>query len=100
VTTVRFHHAARGELADEVLHYAEIDHRLGERLFDSVQRAVALAAEFPDMGSPYLFKTRRVFAKRFPFSIVYVERQGEIIVLAVAPFRRKPGYWQSRKDEG
>ena len=52
------------------------------------------------MGSPYLFKTRRVFPKRFPFSVVYVQRRNEIVVLAVAPFRRKPGYWRSRRNEG
>ena len=59
--SVRFHDAARSELAEEVLYYAEIDRVLGERLFEEVQRAIALAAEFPDMGSPYLFGTRRVF---------------------------------------
>lgn len=97
---VYFHDAARSELAEEVLYYAEIDRRLGERLARAVERAVALAAEFPDMGSPYKFGTRRVFPKRFPFSVVYVQRRGEIFVLAVAPFRRKPGYWRSRRHEG
>ena len=76
--SVRFHDAARSELAEEVLYYAEIDRRLGERLFEAVQRAVGLAAEFPKMGSPYLFKTRRVFPKRFPFSVVYVGIMGEL----------------------
>ena len=98
--TVRFHDAARSELAEEVLYYAEIDRRLGERLFGSVQRAVALAAQFPEMGSPYLFKTRRVFPGRFPFSVVYVQRSNEIVVLAVAPFRPNPGYWRSRRHGG
>jgi len=99
VIRVRFHDAARSELAEEVLYYAEIDRRLGERLATAVERAVALAAEFPEMGSPYKFGTRRVFPKRFPFSVVYVHRRDEIYVLAVAPFRRKPGYWRSRKHE-
>jgi toxin ParE1/3/4 len=100
VIPVRFHDAARSELAEEVLYYAEIDRRLGERLFQAVERAVALAAVFPEMGSPYSFGTRRVFPKRFPFSVVYVHRRNEIFVLAVAPFRRKPGYWGSRRHEG
>jgi plasmid stabilization system protein ParE len=100
VIPVRFHDAARSELAEEVLYYAEIDRRLGERLAQAVERTVALAAEFPEMGSPYKFGTRRVFPKRFPFSVVYLHRRNEIYVLAVAPFRRKPGYWRSRKHEG
>lgn len=98
--SVRFHDAARSELAEEVLYYVQIDRRLDERLFESVQRAVALASEFPEMGSPHLFKTRRVFPKRFRFSVVYVQRPNEIVILAVAPFRRKPGYWRARRHEG
>jgi len=100
VISIRFHDAARSELAEEVVYYAKIDRRLGERLFQSVQRAVALAAEFPEMGSPYLFKTRRVFPQRFPFSVVYVHHRNDIVVPAVAAFRRKPGYWKSRRQEG
>lgn len=45
--SVRFHDAARSELAEEVLYYAEIDRRLGERLYESVQRAVALESARP-----------------------------------------------------
>lgn len=99
MSSVRFHDAARSELAEEVLYYAEIDRRLGERLVAAVDRAVALAAEFPEMGAPYKFGTRRVFPKRFPFSVVYVRQGDEVVVLALAPFSRKPGYWRSRKHE-
>lgn len=59
-----------------------------------------LAAEYPDMGSPYKFGTRRVFPKRFPLSVVYVHRRQEIYVLALASFHRKPGYWKDRRNEG
>jgi hypothetical protein len=37
-----------------------------------------------------------VFPGKFKFSIVYVVREDEVIVLALAPFRREPGYWKSR----
>ena len=57
-----------------------------------------LASELPDMGSPYKYGTRRVFPRKFPFSVVYVARESEIYVLALAPFSRKPGYWRSRKS--
>lgn len=96
---VRFHDAARRELADEILYYAAIDRRLGERLASAVERAVALAAEFPDMGAPYGFGTRRVFTSRFPFSVVYLHQSGEILILAVAAFRRRPGYWSARRHQ-
>lgn len=40
----------------------------------------------------YKFGTRRVFPGKFKFSIVYLARKDEVVVLAVAPFRRKPDY--------
>lgn len=61
-----------------------------------MQKAEALVAEFSDAGFPYKFGCRRVLPGKFKFSIVYVVREDEIVVLAVAPFRRKPGYWRSR----
>lgn len=93
---VRFHDAARAELIQEVGHYAGISPRLGERLADEIEKATQLAAEFPEMGSPYKYGTRRVFPRKFPFSIVYVVRHAEVYVIAIAPFSRKPGYWQGR----
>ena len=97
---VRFHDAARAELKSEAQYYATITPRLAERFVSAVEQATQLASEFPEVGSPYKLATRRVFPKRFPFSVVYLERPDEIYILALAPFRRKPGYWRARKDDG
>lgn len=97
---VRFHEAARAELVNEVLCYATISQRLGERLAAAVEQAIQLASKFPDIGSPYKYGTRKVFPQRFPFSVVYIVRDVEVYVLALAPFSRRPGYWRSRKNDG
>ncbi|CAM3713401.1 type II toxin-antitoxin system RelE/ParE family toxin [Roseateles saccharophilus] len=97
---VRFHEAARDELIHEVLYYKSISAALGERFMAAVEQAVQLAAEFPAMGSPYRHGTRRCFPRKFPFSVVYVEREDEIHVLALAPDSRKPGYWRARRNDG
>jgi hypothetical protein len=34
-----------------------------------------------------------VFPKRFPHSLIYLHRNDEVFVVALAPFRRKPAYW-------
>ena len=94
---VRFHPGALREISSQTDHYvAEGGDELGCRFVREVQKAIGLAAQFPDVGSPYHAGTRRVFPGRFPYSIVYVEREHHIHVLAVAHFRRKPGYWLSR----
>lgn len=96
---LRFHDAARLELLSEVSYYSTISPLLAQRLAGAVEEAVALARSFPEIGVPYLQQTRRVFPKKFPFSIVYVEADSEIYIVAFAPFRRKPGYWRARIEE-
>ena len=97
---VRYHEDARLELLHEVRFYTGINRRLGERFDKAVQHAEVLAAEFADAGSPYKHGTRRVFPKKFPFSVVYMTYENEVLIPAIAPFRRKPGYWRRRLDEG
>ena len=96
MNSVRFHLEARAELVHEVGFYTAISRRLGERFDKAVKSAVNLAAEFPDIGSPYFFGTRRVFPKKFHFSIVYISLGAEVFIVAVAPDSRKPAYWRSR----
>ena len=96
---VRFHDEARAEISHEALYYNDISKALAERFIKAVEDAVALASEFPARGSKYKYGTRRYFPKKFPFSVVYLERPGEVYVLALAPFARRPGYWRSRRSD-
>ena len=96
---VRFHEAARQEFLDQVSYYEEAQIHLGRRFQNETEPAVKLAASMPFAGSPHKFGTRRVFPKKFPFSVVYAVRQSEVIVLAVAHFNRRPAYRQKRKND-
>jgi len=91
-----FHPEALAELREQALFYEERNANLGERFAVQVQAAVALAQSMPGVGSSYKYGTRRVFPKDFPHSVVYLETAAALIVLAVAPFRRKPAYWRHR----
>ena len=94
---VRFHQDALGELEAEALFYETKVKGLGEGFANEVEAAVKIAAEFPEMELPFKFGTRRVFPRKFPFSIVYRIRASDIVVLAVVPDARKPGYWRNRR---
>lgn len=93
---VQFHPAALAELSHEVLYYRDIAPALGQRFAAAVRQAVQLVSELPLAGAPYRHGTRRVFLRRFPFALVYVVRENEAQVLALAAFKRKPGYWRGR----
>jgi plasmid stabilization system protein ParE len=96
VRQVSFLEEARVEFLAEVAYYKEAERGLGARFRSSVRAAVALATELPEAGSPWKFATRRVFPKNFPYAVVYRIEQDVIIIVVVAHFRRKPGYWRSR----
>ena len=97
IKRVRLHEEALAELEAEALFYETKIKGLGERFVSEIEAAIKIAAEFPEMGSPFRFGTRRVFPKKFPFSIVYRVRPSEVVVLAVVADARKPGYWRKRR---
>lgn len=94
---VRFHPEAEAELAAEANYYEVRSHGLGERFTREIQSATELASLFKGVGVAYKFGTRRIFPRKFPFSVVYLESAAELVVLAIAPFSRKEAYWKDRK---
>lgn len=97
---LRFHDEALAELTAEAVYYESRAKGLGARFTDEVEAATKIATEFPEIGSPFKHGTRRVFPKKFPFSVVYRIHADEIVVVAVAPDARKPAYWRGRKSDG
>ncbi len=95
--SLAFHPEALTELQEQAVYYEECGKGLGERFVSQVEAAAALAASMPEMGSPYKHRTRRVFPKDFPFSVVYREMGEVLVIVAIAAFRRKPGYWRHRE---
>ena len=92
-----FHPEAKAELDDAVDYYEKQQTNLGlefaEEIYDTIQRILA----FPNAWQLLEDDIRRCMTRRFPFGVIYYERTGTIIILAVMQLNRKPGYWQKRK---
>ena len=93
----RFLLEAREEFLEQVSYYEEQQKGLRDRFRESVEAATALASAHPKLGSPWKLRTRRVFTKGFPFSVVYRTEPDALVVFAVAHFKLRPTYWRSRK---
>ena len=87
---VRFLEEAQTEFLEQVSFYEEHQKGLGDRFRESIQAATALASTHPDLGSPWKLRTRRVFATGFPFTVVYRIEATELVIFAVAHFKRRP----------
>jgi toxin ParE1/3/4 len=97
VNPVRFLEEAQDELLEQIAFYEEREKGLGERFRLAVQTATTFAATHPKLGSPWKLRTRRVFPKGFKFSVIYRIEPEELVVFAIAHFRRRPTYWRLRK---
>jgi len=72
---------------------------LGERLWREIQATIALIAGHPSIGESIRRtrgSVRRVPLRRFPFFIIYREREDDVQIVALAHTSRKPNYWRSR----
>ena len=64
-----------------------------------VADTVELINSHPEIGEPTSAdrKTRRALVPRFPYQVVYRLRPDEIVIVAVAHLKRRPGYWKIRR---
>lgn len=96
---LRIDSAASEELLHEIRYYEATRHGTGRRFREAVDAVFGRIRRTPNAGKPDEDDCRRFRVKGFPFSIVYREAKTEIVVLAVRPDAREPGYWRSRGRE-
>lgn len=95
------HPEATDERLDAIRYYYGEQAGLGDDLADKFRAAIHDIVDSPDFWpriadwdeEPPL-RTRKVSV--YPYRVVYYVRQGEVIVIAYAHERRRPGYWQHR----
>ena len=88
---------ARKEFAAAVLWYEEQRPGLGSEFFDAIVETTSLIQVHPEIGTPsHDHRTRRVLVQRFPYQVVYRVTGDEIIIVAIAHLKRRPGYWKNR----
>ncbi len=98
---VRVSREAAREFEEAVFWYEQEEIGLGIRLTDAFEQAIRLL-EGPDPPLvPDSYKAaeagaRQLILHRFPFSLITIEKDQTIIVVAFAHHSRKPGYWRRR----
>jgi hypothetical protein len=95
---VRFLIPGRRELADAFRHYESKQPGLGESFRDAAWDAVQRIKRLPNAYATSGGAIRRCHLRRFPYAITDAAADTEIVIIAVAHLRRKPGYWRGRLD--
>lgn len=94
---IRYLDQARVEQVEAASYYESQSRGLGVRFAEALREAVARIEMdpmlYPEAGSG----TRRCLTRMFPFGVIYRAHGDEIVIIAVAHLKRKPGYWRGRK---
>ena len=91
---------ARAELLHETMYYESEREGAGRRFREAVNASFDLIRRFPAGGAPGPAGTRKTKVKGFPFTVIYRDEPDAVLVFAIAPDRRKPGYWLARTAAG
>lgn len=99
----RFLDSAWQEVIEAANHHEDLAEGLGHQLYDEVEETLRRIMEFPLAGTPWdhtrLPRTiRRMPLRRLSYSLFYVV-EPELVVMAFAHLRRRPGYWVDRLSE-
>ena len=91
-----FHPEAEAELNGAIDYYESCQTKLGFEFATAVYETIQRILSFPDAWAILDGNMRRCLVNRFPFGVVYEQKDDEVIILAVMQLNRKPGYWQDR----
>lgn len=94
---LEFHPEAQDEFFAAIDWYEAARPGLGAAFLGAVYEATERARERPLAGAPLGSDLRRVFVRRFPYFVLYENDLTRVWVVAVAHFRRRPGYWKVRR---
>lgn len=89
----RFLPCAEDEKIEAAEFYEARAEGLGAEFLDDVDRVIKIVREHPHAGFQLPGGLRRAILHRIPFSVIYAEGRSEIVIVAVAHQKRRPGYW-------
>ena len=97
--TYSFHPEAELELNIAVNYYEECKVNLGKEFAYEVQQTIQRILEFPTAWQKLNGDIQRCLTNRFPFGVIYYQRDEEIVILAIMQLQRKPNYWKERYNK-
>ena len=95
--TFSFHPEAELEFNQAIDYYEECQPNLGLDFVDEVYNTIQRVVAFPNAWQPLDKNIRRCLTNRFPFGVIYLKKEDEIIFLAVMQLNKKPDYWLNRR---
>jgi len=93
---VEYHQGAIADIKSAVAWYQQRSRKAALDFIEELNRATVTIREAPERWPSGKDNTRRFLLWRFPFAIIYSEKESTITIWAVAHGSRRPEYWTSR----
>jgi len=93
---VEYHQGAIADVKSAVAWYQKRSPKAALDFIEELHRAAETILEAPERWSQGKNDTRRFLLWRFPFAIIYSERESVVTIWAVAHGSRRPEYWARR----
>jgi plasmid stabilization system protein ParE len=87
---------AEVEFSDAASYYEDAEPMLGEVFVEHVTRSINVLSKNPLIGHLIGKRVRKIALRKFPYSLIYVASDDEIVIVAIAHQSRKPRYWRDR----
>jgi plasmid stabilization system protein ParE len=91
-----WHPAAKAEAQDILRWYTDRNLDKASEFSLELDEAVEQIRENPRRFSRLDGNIRRALLRTYPYAVVYRETEHEILILAIAHGKRRPGYWRKR----
>ena len=92
----RFLKPAEIEVDEAIAYFDQQREGLGDRFEKDLRDTVSFIAERPLTGKPLTAHVRKFRLRTFRYNVIYVVDGDEVVIVAVAHHRRRPGYWNIR----
>jgi toxin ParE1/3/4 len=87
---------AEKEFEQAVDYYNECQEDLGFEFASEVYKSIDHILGFPKAWAKLSKNTRRCITDRFPYGVIYLIEDDEIIIIAIMQLQQRPNYWHNR----
>jgi plasmid stabilization system protein ParE len=94
--SIGFHRTALAEFKEAARYYDRQQRGLGLRFVAAVEGALVRIKDDPLKFRLVDSDVRKCRVTRFPYGVIFREREGHIQVIAVMHLHRDPNYWKGR----
>lgn len=93
---VEYHEGAVADVTNAVTWYRKRNPRVALDFIEELDRATDIISKAPERWPMGNNNTRRFLLWRFPFTIIYSQKELVVTIWAVAHGSRRPEYWANR----